>query len=122
MAIVVALVGIGILTIGVMFAVAPNELVTWGASVDPGRRFWMAVLAPAAVGISFLLVAPGGRVPWLIQVFGMLGLLRGAVTLLLGRRNLSHLMALLSHAPPWLLRMLSIPAIGGGALLLYLGF
>jgi hypothetical protein len=121
MAVVVTLFGVLLVASGVMLAVAPTRPLQWAESLDPGRRFWGAVLFRAAFGVCFLLAAPSSRMPLLVQVLGWAGLVGAALLLLLGRRNLDHLFALVGHGPTWLPQLFSVPVVCVGALLIYAG-
>ncbi len=65
MAVAVTLFGVLLVASAVMLAVAPTGPLQWPESLDPGRRFWGAVLFRVTFGVCFLLAAPSSRMrPW----------------------------------------------------------
>ncbi len=121
MAIVVTLLGILMTAAGVVIAVAPKRLIGWISSLEPGIRFWAAILVRVAIGISFLLAAPSCRLPVVVQVVGILMLIVAAAILLIGRSRLDSHLAWWLGRPQSFLRSWSIVVIGFGALLIYAG-
>ncbi len=121
MAIVVTLLGILMTAAGVVIAVAPKRLIEWISSLEPGIRFWAAILVRVAIGISFLLAAPSCRLPVVVQVVGILMLIVAAALLLIGRSRLDFHLAWWLGRPQSFLRSWSIVVIGFGALLIYAG-
>ena len=121
MAIVVTLVGILLVAAGVVIAVAPKRFIDWISSLEPGVRFWAAILVRVALGVWFLLAAPSCRLPVVVQVVGILSLIAAAAILLIGRTSLDAFMDWWLGLPQSLLRSWSVLAVGFGALLIYAG-
>lgn len=121
MALLVTLVGVLILGIGVLIAVAPARFFHWIASMETTIRFRAAILVRVVIGLLFLLAAPSCRQPAVVQVVGIIILLAAAGLLLLGRERLDSFLSWWMSRPLSLHRVWAVVAWGFGALLIYSG-
>lgn len=121
MALLVTLVGVLIVGIGVLIAVAPMRFIHWIASMETTMRFRVAILVRVAIGLLFLLAAQSCRQPAVVRIVGIIILLAAAGLLLLGRERVDSFLNWWLTRPLSLFRVWAVVSLGFGALLIYSG-
>ena len=70
-------------------------------------------------GIIFLLAASQCRLVWVIIVFGIWGIIKGVLLLVLGLNRLNAYLNWWLEKPPSIMRLLGLIALAFGVLLIY---
>lgn len=88
MAEIVAILGVLTAAYCAFAVVRPDRGLQWITSMDPGRRYALAISLRIGFGLFFVLAAPDCSRPQVIRVLGLIALAAAAVIALMGRARL----------------------------------
>ena len=121
MAVIVSILGVLIVTIGLLAMVQPQRLLDFTANLPGPARFRFAIPVRLVLDVVLVIVAPECRLPQVVRVIGIIGFLAAVIILLVGQSRLDALIACWIKRPQWILRISAVFAIAFGTLLLYAG-
>lgn len=106
---------------GVAAAMKPNWMKRVVDFIAVGRRFWPAAAMKVVIGVLFLVVAQGCRLPWVIGIIG--GLMAGGslLAMTIDPASIQKLMQWEQKQPLWVYRAWGVLAVLFGGVLLYAG-
>jgi len=118
---IVTFMGILAIAAGILMAAAPQRIVDWMKSLEPRRRFGLAIGVRVVIGAIFLLVAPSCRLPAVVQAVGIIALVAAVAILAMGQTRLDALIDWWIERSAAFMRGVSVFQLGFGALLVYAG-
>lgn len=86
------------------------------------HRFQAAAVAKLAIGVIFLILATGTRIPWVIILLGILIAGGNLAALLVKPETAQKFMLSWQKQPPWIYRVWGILAVLLAALIIYTGW
>ena len=120
MPMLVSVVGGLVVLIGFAAILSPKVLQAPIRAWQGRSRFWGAIVIRVVLGALFLWVAPGCRLPVVVEVVGWFAIAAAVVLMFVGQRRLDAFIAWwLSR--PHLVRLAGLFAAPFGALLMYAG-
>ncbi|MFA7676700.1 MAG: hypothetical protein WCY34_00855 [Candidatus Omnitrophota bacterium] len=112
--------------IGILLVVAGAIFIAKPASMKKVMRFWMkknrvyaAGVINILIGIIFLFAASGSSLPWFVVLVGIVSLIKGALSFIMGPAKIMALIDKIDKKPVKSLRSLAIVPLVLGILLVY---
>ncbi|MDD3088643.1 MAG: hypothetical protein PHT95_01680 [Candidatus Omnitrophica bacterium] len=118
MVLLAKIIGIVVLTAGVVVFMTPVSMKKVLDLVLVGNRVYAVAAVRVTVGILLLASARECSIPWLVAVIGMIPLLAGAVMLYLGAEKVKSFIGIIKEKPEGLIRRVVLVPIMIGVLLL----
>lgn len=106
---------------GIAATMKPNGIKRVIDFIAVGRRFWPIASIKVVIGVLFLVVAQGCRLPWVIGTLG--GLLAGGslLAMTMDPASIQKLMQWEQKQPLWVYRAWGVLAVLVGGVILYAG-
>jgi len=108
MSTVIKIIGVVIVLLGVLYLVRPSVLKVLLEFFRKGSLIYVVGLIRLALAVVFLLAATKCSVPIVITVFGVLFMVSGLATFMLGPKRLVPVIDWFLKQPPWVLRILGV--------------
>jgi hypothetical protein len=106
---------------GFAVIVRPEWMNRFLAIVSKGWGIWCAAAAKSVVGVLFLILATGCRMPWVVIVLGVLMASALLVTLVVTPGKFKLMVEWIQKKPLWVYRFWGILAILFGGIVLFAG-
>ena len=119
MTIVAAILSLLIAAVGVLGIVAPERLVAFGRAIQTPAGLYAAGAFRVVLGIALFLAAPDSRAPDVIRVFGVIIIVGGVATPLVGLERSRKILDWWTQKGSWFIRLWSLVALGFGLWLAY---
>lgn len=119
MSIVIKIIGGLFILLGVLYLVKPVVLKVMLEFFRKGKLIYVAGLIRLALAVVFLLAARECRIPKVITVFGILFMLSGLVTFMLGPKKLMPVIDWCLKKPVWVLRLLGVVTLVIAGIIIY---
>lgn len=119
MVFLVKLLGLLIVILGVAYLYNPKILKPYLDFWKAPKRIYLGAVMAFVIGIIFLYAAPLCRVSWPIVLFGLLGLIKGVLLLVLRKEKWFELLDWWEKRSAHFLRIHSLIAVSIGALLIF---
>ena len=119
MTIVAAILSLLIAAVGALGIVAPGRLVAFGRGIQTPAGLYAAGAFRVLLGLALFFAAPDSRAPDVIRVFGVIIVIGGVATPLIGLERSRKLLEWWAKKGSWFLRFWSVVALGFGLWLAY---
>ncbi|MBL7081134.1 MAG: hypothetical protein ISS44_01000 [Candidatus Omnitrophica bacterium] len=119
MVILVKLLGIIIVVFGVIYLLKPSIMKSYISFWKRGKRLYIGGILSLLIGVILLLAASQCRMSWFVAAFGILGLSKGIVLLVLREEKMRTMINWWAERPIAFLRVHALFALVVGALLIY---
>lgn len=119
MSIVIRIVGVVLGLLGVLYLVKPVVLKVLLEFLKKGKLIYVAGLIRLALAVVFLLAARECGVPKVITAFGILSMVSGLMTFMLGPKKLVPLIDWFLKQPVWVLRLLGVMTSAIAGIIIY---
>ncbi|MFB3819727.1 MAG: hypothetical protein ACE147_18885 [Candidatus Methylomirabilales bacterium] len=116
---VVVLVGLALAGLGAVSAAVPRQFHRLLLLVEQKRWLNLAMLLRLLIGVVMLAAAPGTRLPRFVLAAGIVTLLSGLLSPLLGHDRLVRMAAWWARRPDGLVRLWGLLAFALGLLIVY---
>ena len=122
MNLIAALIGWIIIAIGVLGIARPHLIPTAVLGWSPDLLLYITVGTRIVLGLLLFFAAPGCRLPRFTRVIGVIAVLSGIVSALIGAHRLESIVQWMSAEPSEIIRLMYTFDIVLGAFLAYSGF
>ncbi len=115
----VKLMGIVIVVAGIIFGLNPKAMKAYIAFWGPGKRLRIGAVLSFVIGFIFLLAAAQCRLTAVINIFGILAVIKGILLFILGPEKIKSMMNWWQQKSDLFIRLYALFALAMGALLIY---
>ena len=119
MIILVRLLGISIVGLGIIFMIDPKTMKAYISFWEPLKRIRSGAILSLVIGVIFLLSASQGRLAAVINIFGILAIIKGAFLLAAGQQKVKSLLGFWKEKSDKFVRFYSLVVLAFGMLLIY---
>lgn len=119
MAEIVAILGVLTAAYCAFAVVRPDLGLHWITSMDPARRYALAISLRIGFGLFFVLAAPDCSRPQVIRILGLIALAAAAVIAIMGRSRLDGFIEWLAAKPPPFLSLWISTGVAFGVLIVW---
>lgn len=116
---VIAIIGIIILLIGVVYLIKPELLKQIMEFFKKGNRLYLGGVLRFALAVVFLLGARECGLPWVIVIFAILFLIGGVLVFVLGPNKIRPILDWWQKQSLWLIRLVALIVTAVGAVIIY---
>jgi len=123
MSVLVIVLGVSVLLLGLAVLVRPGPMfLLLDSYAETKALFYTSVIGRVFLGLVLLLAALESRFPGVLQVLGVIAVVLGTVTALMGREAVARVARQMVGLPVWLKRAVGAFWAFVGALLIWLGW
>lgn len=112
-------VGLLITAAGVVVSVAPSAVIRFAQHPVTPLELYASAITRIGIGVLFIVAAPSSRLPRLLRVFGVIAVMAGLVTPLLGVARAQTIADWVSHQGLGLVRTFGLLALAIGTAVVY---
>jgi uncharacterized protein YjeT (DUF2065 family) len=116
---VVKIIGIVIFSLAIVYLLKPDVMKYLMEFFTTGRRIYIVGLVRFVLAVVFLLAARECDVTWVVILFGILFLLSGLLTFVLGPERAKSIVGWFQNQPLSVLRILALVALAIGVAIIY---
>lgn len=115
----IKLFGLLMVAMGAIYLVKPAVMKNVMKFWTKGKRLYLGGFLSFLLGIIFLFSAARCALPWYVVIIGIIALVKGVLSFVLGKKKVTQIVDKWTHSPVSTLRVLAIIVIVLGALLVY---
>jgi uncharacterized protein YjeT (DUF2065 family) len=112
-------VGLLITAAGVVVSLVPSAVIRFAQHAVTPFELYASAITRVGIGVLFIVAAPTSRMPRLLRVFGMIAVMAGLVTPLLGVARAQSIADWVSHQGLGLVRSFGLLALAIGTATVY---
>ncbi|MFH1621913.1 MAG: hypothetical protein ABIA97_02190 [Candidatus Omnitrophota bacterium] len=116
---IVKLFGIVMVVAGVVYFLKPNLMKKMVDAFLKDKWIYVGMILSFLIGIIFLRAASQCAIPWLVVIFGLLAVVKGAAILIMGKQKIKSLLDSFIKKPVKTLRSFALVEIALGVILIY---
>lgn len=116
---IVRLLAVVMVLVGIIYFVKPHYMRKFAYYFIQDKRLKIAGIVSVILGVILLLVASRCKIPWVIVIFGIVVIIKGTVSFIMGKEKLKSIMDQFLIRPSRTLRIYAVTEMALGIILIY---
>jgi len=119
MIVTIRIIAIGLICMGLFFALRPQAMKSLMRFLGDGRRYYAVGVIRLVLAVLFLSAASEADVTWIMVVLGILFLVSGTLVFAMKASTVTGFISWYKSRPTWMLRLAALAIVIIGGLVLY---